>query len=143
MYYNKFRENLILQLNENLVFHFNQEQFYKVKRKKWRKSRLSSMKCILEISLQKINKNYKSQFLSHNIKNISIFKLLLQVPGILFMFRRQMLNKTFVNLEYITVILFNRWLGYQWVNISKRTQWFQTSFSIFPCICDPCSTSAI
>ena len=93
MYYNKFRENLILQLNENLVFHFNQEQFYKVKRKKWRKSRLSSMKCILEITLQKINKNYKSQFLSHNIKNISIFKLLLQVPGILFMFRRQMLNK--------------------------------------------------
>ena len=143
MYYNKFRENLILQLNENLVFHFNQEQFYKVKRKKWRKSRLSSMKCILEISLQKINKNYKSQFLSHNIKNIPIFKLPLQVPGILFMFRRQMLNKTFVNLEYITVILFNRWLAYQWVNISKRTQWFQTSFSIFQCICDPCSTSAI
>ena len=143
MYYNKFCENLILQLNENLVFHFNQEQFYKVKRKKWRKSRLSSMKCILEITLQKINKNYKSQFLSHNIKNISIFKLPLQVPGILFMFRRQMLNKTFVNLEYITVILFNRWLAYQWVNISKRAQWFQTSFFIFQCICDPCSTSAI
>ena len=143
MYYNKFCENLILQLNENLVFHFNQEQFYKVKRKKWRKSRLSSMKCILEITLQKINKNYKSQFLSHNIKNISIFKLPLQVPGILFMFRRQMLNKTFVNLEYITVILFNRWLAYQWVNISKRAQWFQTSFSIFQYICDPCSTSAI
>ena len=58
------------------------------------------------------NKNYKSQFLSYNIKNISIFKLPLRVAGILFIFGRQMLNKTFVNLEYVTVILPNRWLAY-------------------------------
>ena len=54
-------------------------------------------------------------------------------------------DQTFVDLDYITVILFNRWLDIskrvqcRWVNISKRVQWFQTSFSIFQCICDPCS----
>ena len=53
-----------------------------------------------------------------------------------------MLNKTFIDLEYITVILFNRWFAYWWVNISKQVQWFKTSFSIFQCICDPCSTLA-
>ena len=60
------------------------------------------MKFILEITLQKINKNYKSQFLSYNIKNISILKLPLRVAGILFIFGQQMLNKTFADLEYIT-----------------------------------------
>ena len=84
------------------IFHFNQEQFYRVKRKIWRNWRLRLIKFILEITLQKINKNYKSQFLSYNIKNISISKLPLRVSGILFIFGRQMLNKTFVDLEYIT-----------------------------------------
>ena len=55
----------------------------------------------------KINKNYKSQFLSY-IKNISIFKLPLRI---LFIFGRQIMNKAFVNLENITVILLNRWLA--------------------------------
>ena len=54
----------------------------------------------------KINKNYKSQFLSY-IKNISIFKLPLRI---LFIFVRQIMNKAFVDLENITVILLNRWL---------------------------------
>ena len=54
----------------------------------------------------KINKNYKSQFLSY-IKNISIFKLPLRI---LFIFGRQIMNKAFVDLESITVILLNRWL---------------------------------
>ena len=108
---------------------------------KW-KERLSSMKCILEITLQKINKKYISQFLSYHIKNISIFQLPLRVAGVLFIFGQQMLNKTFVDLEYITVILFNKWLAYQWVNISKQIQWFQTSFSIIQCICDLCSAPA-
>ena len=84
-----------------LIFHFNQEQFYRVKRKIWRNWRLRLIKFILEITLQKINKNYKSQFLSYNIKNISILKLPLRVAGIFFIFGRQMLNKTFVDLEYI------------------------------------------
>ena len=84
-----------------LIFHFNQEQFYRVKRKIWRNWRLRLIKFILEITLQKINKNYKSQFLSYNIKNIFILKLPLRVAGILFIFGRQMLNKTFVDLEYI------------------------------------------
>ena len=114
------------------ISHFNQEQFYKVKRKEWRKRRLRSMKCILEITLQKINKNYKSQFLSYNIKNISIFKLPLRVAGILFIFGRHMLNKAFVDLEYITVILFNRWLAYQWINVfgSKQVSPFFSAFAI-------------
>ena len=55
----------------------------------------------------KINKNYKSQFLSY-IKNISIFKLPLRI---LFIFGRQIMNKAFVDLENITVILLNRWLA--------------------------------
>ena len=55
----------------------------------------------------KINKNYRSQFLSY-IKNISIFKLPLRI---LFIFGRQIMNEAFVNLENITVILLNRWLA--------------------------------
>ena len=100
---------------------------------KWKERNGENEECSLETTLSKIKKNYKSQMLSYNIKNISIFNLSLRVAGILFIFRRQMLNKTFLDLEYITVILFNRWLNYYWVNISKRVQWFQTSFSIFQC----------
>ena len=70
------------------------------------------MKCSLERTMLKIKKNYKWQFLSYNIKNISIFNLLLPVKGIPFIFGRQMLNKTFLNLEDITAILLNRWLAY-------------------------------
>ena len=69
------------------------------------------MKCSLEITLQKIKKNYKSQFLIYNTKDISTFDLPLRVAGILFIYGRQMLNKTFLDLEHITVILFNRWLA--------------------------------
>ena len=122
------------------IFHFNQEQLYKIKRKKWRKWRLSSMKYSLEIFLWKIRKKYKSQFQSYNIKNISIFNLPLWAAGILFIFGRQMLNKTFLDLERFTAILFNRWLAYYFLNISKWVQWFQAS--AFQCIWDPCSAPA-
>ena len=112
-----------------------------MKRKKWRKWRLSSIKRILEITLQKISTNYKSQFQNYNIKNISILKLPLRV-AVPFHLRTTDADKTFADLEHITVILFNRLLSYQWVNISKQVQWFQTSFFIFQCLCDPCSTPA-
>ena len=83
------------------IFHFNQEQIYKVKKRNG-----ENEECSLEITLQKIKKNYKSQFLSYNFKSISIFNIPLRVAGILFIFGRQMLNKAFLDLEHITVILF-------------------------------------
>ena len=70
------------------------------------------MKCILEITLLKINKIYKSRFLSYDIKKICIFKLPLWVTGIRFIFEQQMLSKAFVDLKHITVNLLNRWLAY-------------------------------
>ena len=49
--------------------------------------------------------------MSYNIKNISILKLPLRVAGIVFILGWQMFNKIFVELEYITAILFNRRLA--------------------------------
>ena len=61
-----------------------------------------------------VENQYKLQLTIHELKHqkCSIFKLPLRVTGILFIFGQQMFNNTVVDLEYITVILFNRWLAY-------------------------------